>query len=445
MKKGFVLDLNKCVGCQACAVACQIENHRKQRTPWREISTFNIAKHPAIPLFHFSIACNHCEDAPCLRFCPALAYSRHAEFDAVIHNGNRCIGCTYCTWTCPYDAPKFSKTTGVVEKCDFCLSRIEKSMDPACVNLCPTGALQFLEFEPQPQSVTGFTEKGIRPGIKIISLRKNAGPVMSQKLNANEETEFIKRLKTPPSKVDLKKEWVLIVFTLLSAYLFSLAGAPLFREFAVNPLLFAGLGLSGMILSLLHLGKKLRAWRAILNIRKSWLSREIVFFAIFVAAGTVAFLFPGISFLTPISVLFGLAALISIDRAYHVAEKITPIRLHSASVVLTGLLFASLLIENTAAIVIMLLIKAALYSYRKIHYLITGESFSGVMVALRVFTGFLAPAVLLIISRQEFGLLTGFIILAEILDRIEFYHEIKISTPKIQITRDLMNHFSKMN
>lgn len=438
MKKGFVLDLNKCVGCDACVFACQIENHGRQHVAWREISTFNVAKHPAIPLFHFSLACNHCEDAPCLRFCPALAYSRHAVFDTVIHNDNHCIGCTYCTWTCPYDAPKFSKTTGVVEKCDFCLSRLEKELEPACVTLCPTGALQFQEFESQPQNVAGFTDKGIRPGIKIIPLRKNTGPTMSQKLNANEETEFNKRLETPPSKIDLKKEWVLVIFTLLSAFLFSFAAAPLFREFAVNPLLFAGLGLLGMILSSLHLGRKLRAWRVILNVRKSWLSREIVFFALFVAAGTAAFLFAGISFLGPISVFFGLVALFSIDKAYHIAEKTISIRLHSASVVLTGLLLTTLFVENKPAIIILLFIKTALYSYRKIHCITSGENFTGVMAALRFFTGFLVPAVLLFFSLEEFWLITGLIILAEFFDRIEFYRELKILTPKIQIAEDLI-------
>lgn len=437
MKKGFVLDLNKCIGCQACSVACQIENHGRQHVTWREISTFNVARHPSIPLFHFSLACNHCDEAPCLRFCPALAYKRHSEFDTVIHDEGNCIGCTYCTWTCPYDAPKFSQSTGVVEKCDFCLSRLEKGLDPACVNLCPTGALQFQKFERRPQNITGFIEKEIRPGINIIPLRRNAGPLMSQKLNANEETEFNKRLETPPSKIDLKKESVLVIFTLLSAFLFSLAAAPLFRELAVNPLLFAGLGLLGMILSSLHLGRKLSAWRAILNFRRSWLSREIVFFTLFIASGTTAFMFPDIRGIGSFSAFLGLAALIAMDCAYHITEKLTSVRIHSASVLLTGLLFTSLFIENTVAISLLLSIKAVLYSYRKIHYIKSGERFSGAMVALRVMVGFAVPIGLIFIARPEFWLITTVIIFAEILDRIEFYRELKIITPKIQIAEDL--------
>ena len=71
MRKGFIFDLNKCVGCHACVVACQIENGKEQHQPWREISTFNSFQHPEFPVFHYSMACNHCDDAPCLNSCPA--------------------------------------------------------------------------------------------------------------------------------------------------------------------------------------------------------------------------------------------------------------------------------------------------------------------------------------------------------------------------------------
>ncbi|HAN79033.1 MAG TPA: 4Fe-4S ferredoxin, partial [Bacteroidales bacterium] len=79
MQYSFVFDTNKCVGCHACAVACSIENGGKAQINWREIQTYNRIKHPDLPLFHFSLACNHCEEAPCMKACPALAYSRNSE------------------------------------------------------------------------------------------------------------------------------------------------------------------------------------------------------------------------------------------------------------------------------------------------------------------------------------------------------------------------------
>jgi len=110
MNNGFIFDLNKCVGCHACGVACKIENGKEQHHPWREISTFNSFQHPQLPVFHYSMACNHCEDAPCMISCPALAYSKDDNLNTITFNADKCIGCTYCTWACPYDAPKYIRS-----------------------------------------------------------------------------------------------------------------------------------------------------------------------------------------------------------------------------------------------------------------------------------------------------------------------------------------------
>ncbi len=72
----FVHDLNTCVGCHACAIACVNENQLEPGRFWRQIVTFNPARAPLVPTFHLSLACNHCLEAPCLRYCPALAIAR---------------------------------------------------------------------------------------------------------------------------------------------------------------------------------------------------------------------------------------------------------------------------------------------------------------------------------------------------------------------------------
>ena len=111
-QKCFIFDLNRCTGCGACVIACATENMEKQTVNWRDIHTFNETHHPVLPLFNLSMACNHCIDAACKKGCPALAYTKDKETGAVVHHADCCMGCTYCTWACPYDAPRYSGAAG---------------------------------------------------------------------------------------------------------------------------------------------------------------------------------------------------------------------------------------------------------------------------------------------------------------------------------------------
>jgi anaerobic dimethyl sulfoxide reductase subunit B (iron-sulfur subunit) len=97
----FVFDANRCTGCGACRVACTLENRLPPAVSWRRIDTFNARRHPAAPVFHLSIACNHCATAACMQACPALAYRRDRRTEAVLIDSSRCIGCGYCAWACP--------------------------------------------------------------------------------------------------------------------------------------------------------------------------------------------------------------------------------------------------------------------------------------------------------------------------------------------------------
>jgi len=141
MRHAFVFDANRCTGCQACQLACTIENGLQPDRSWRAISTFNERRHPGIALFHLSLACNHCADPACMTACPALAYSVDSSTGAVLLDADACIGCGYCAWACPYDAPRFDHDVGVMTKCTFCNHRLAEGLAPACAALCPTGAL----------------------------------------------------------------------------------------------------------------------------------------------------------------------------------------------------------------------------------------------------------------------------------------------------------------
>ena len=100
-QKAFVFDVNKCTGCAACQIACSIENRVDAGISWRSVHTFNPRHVPGVPSFHHSIACNHCVDPPCMKHCPALAYSKDPSTGAVTINADSCIGCKLCEWHCP--------------------------------------------------------------------------------------------------------------------------------------------------------------------------------------------------------------------------------------------------------------------------------------------------------------------------------------------------------
>jgi Fe-S-cluster-containing dehydrogenase component len=160
-RAGFTLDLDRCVGCGACVIACRIEHGWPDGAPWRRIVPFNLDRVPGGPTWHFSVACHHCEDPACLRACPSGAYERRADGTVLLH-GERCLGCRYCEMACPFGAPVFDERSGIMMKCDFCHERVERGLQPACISACPTGALTRIEKEDEGESppvpVPGFID-----------------------------------------------------------------------------------------------------------------------------------------------------------------------------------------------------------------------------------------------------------------------------------------------
>ncbi|MEZ5084250.1 MAG: 4Fe-4S dicluster domain-containing protein [Bacteroidales bacterium] len=444
MNKGFFFDLNKCVGCHACVVACQIENGKDQSVPWREISTYNSNQHPDLPVFHYSLACNHCEDAPCMFNCPAAAFVKEEGINMISHIADNCIGCKYCTWACPYDAPKFINEKGVVEKCTLCQHRLIENKKPACANLCPTGALDFKAIEIKPhQRLAGFTEKGIGPSINVVELRRKKAPKLHIALSENEKQQFINIQRPIPSKINMTVEWVLVIFTLLVPILIAYFSAGVIGFMQINPWIFITAGCSGLILSSLHLGKKTRAWRAVFNIRNSWLSREVFFYGLFLGMSVAWFIFPHISYFGYAAALAGFAAAWSIDKVYHVVEKNTRLNLHSAGTFLTTLFFVSLLTNNIVFIWIIFILKILLYTYRKIYFKIHHKSVRWWFTISRILIGFILPVFLQFgLQKNQSTLALLFLLMGEILDRLEFYLELKIIEPREQIRKDIIKSLS---
>ncbi len=139
---GFVIEVKRCIDCKACMVACTVENvvppgsHRNwigRIGPTGEFPDLGLKFEPG--------NCMHCENPPCMRVCPTGAtYQR--EDGLVLVDHDKCIGCRYCMQACPYDA-RYLHPEGYVDKCTFCMHRLDHGQPPACVETCIGGSRHF--------------------------------------------------------------------------------------------------------------------------------------------------------------------------------------------------------------------------------------------------------------------------------------------------------------
>lgn len=147
MRMIFDLDMDKCVACGACAIACMDQNDtapEKGETPFRWVG----ALEPGLGDGKFSwlsIACMHCEDAPCIPACPVCCIKKD-ERGLTVYDNTLCIGCHSCAMACPYGAPGYG-ADGKMRKCDGCAVRQKYGYEPACVRVCPTKALLCVSEE----------------------------------------------------------------------------------------------------------------------------------------------------------------------------------------------------------------------------------------------------------------------------------------------------------
>ena len=166
-KLGLVIDLDICVGCHACAVACKEWNDGGEFGPlpdenpygkeplgvwFNRVHTYEVEpkeeNKPAMTV-HFPRSCLHCETPDCVTVCPTGASYKRAEDGIVLVDEDKCIGCKLCSWACPYGAREYSEQRGVMQKCTLCVDRIynesfdEIDRQPACVMACPTRARHF--------------------------------------------------------------------------------------------------------------------------------------------------------------------------------------------------------------------------------------------------------------------------------------------------------------
>lgn len=288
----FEVDLDRCSGCKACVTACHALNGLDDEETWRDVGTLigGTSSNPFVQ--HVTTACHHCLEPACMIACPVDAYVKDSVTGIVKHLDDQCFGCQYCTLACPYDVPKYHPAKGIVRKCDLCSSRLAVGEAPACAQACPHEAIsirvvstrqviedcevgQFLPGAPDPHltlPTTNFKTSRVLP--------RNVLPA-----------DFHQTSPQHP-------HWpliVMLVLTQLSVGAFA-AGRLTTIAFGSNVTSQTGgghaavslaLGLLALGASLLHLGRPQYAFRALIGLRHSWLSREILAFSVFAALATL--------------------------------------------------------------------------------------------------------------------------------------------------------------
>ena len=296
MTYAFYFDSQFCTGCKACQIACKDKNHLPLGVLWRrvyEISGGGWKRQGGawtmdVFAYNLTLACNHCEHPVCAGVCPTRAYSKR-EDGLVLLDASKCLGCQYCAWACPYGAPQYNPEAGNMTKCNFCEDNLEAGLPPACVAACPMRTLDYgqrADLEARPgvlPAVYPMTQTAARDPNILIK------PHRAAERAAQESAEIANWEEVAPRKAQRPGEAPLIAFTLMAqmaigafwavaVILFGLPDHYLGERITFGPMLAAG-SLIAMALtaSLFHLGAPKNAWRVLAHLRKSWLSREILF------------------------------------------------------------------------------------------------------------------------------------------------------------------------
>lgn len=305
---GFYFNADNCIGCHACEAACSEKNENPAHIAYRSVGYLEGGSFPDFQRMNISMACNHCDDPVCLKGCPTKAYTKHAEYGAVLQDPDTCFGCGYCTWVCPYNAPQLDPVKGQVSKCNMCVDRLEVGLKPSCVAACVGNALDFGVVENIPEyreqaevSIPGFPDPKItQPNIRFQQTKKlpdemsrtDTTPIKYRQTESGEYKPTVDR------KLGKAKFWnisrlssrenPLVIFTLLTqmgigafvvAFIASLI-SPSFSMFKASSLYAPFVALTcaciaiGLFMSTIHLGKPLKFYRGFNNLRWSPVSRE---------------------------------------------------------------------------------------------------------------------------------------------------------------------------
>jgi anaerobic dimethyl sulfoxide reductase subunit B (iron-sulfur subunit) len=360
MTYAFYFDASACTGCKACQVACKDRNNLPVGVLWRRVIEVSggewmqsgAAWSSTVFAYNLSMACNHCVHPKCAGVCPTNAY--HVREDGIVLlDTTKCMGCGYCNWACPYAVPQYNQASGLMSKCNFCFEAIDAGQLPACVAACPLRVLDFMEVtEAEPEE----------PGIALWEVPASGHPFP---LPAYSRTQPHMRVNPHPAMLntlekqvanseelrpqEAKSELPLVAFSLLaqlavglfwtsSAFLALVGpGAESLRQIATA--LVGGCLALGMLISFAHLGARRNAWRALSNLHKSWLSREILMMGLF-GAGWLLSALTEAPLLALVTCVLGLGLICSMASIY----RLRSMALWNSWRTLAGFLLSALLL-----------------------------------------------------------------------------------------------------
>ena len=186
MQKTLIVDLDRCMGCHSCEVACKQENDVPLGCYWNKVKQIGPrGKYPDLQMHFLPVMCQQCSRPDCVRVCPTKA-SYIDEENIVLVNKEKCLGCRYCIMACPYEARSFNEEQKVVEKCTLCVHLLAIGEKPACVKNC-VGSARFFGDLDDPDSdaakalkkagsdsVHKMPDVGNHPTVRYIMHRKTA-------------------------------------------------------------------------------------------------------------------------------------------------------------------------------------------------------------------------------------------------------------------------------
>lgn len=302
----FWFDASACSGCKACQVACKDKHDLPVGVRWRRVyevvgggwTRRDGAWLNDVFAYNVSVACNHCERPICMEVCPASAITRRPD-GLVLLDPDRCMGCRYCEWACPYGAPQYDPMRGRMGKCTFCVDELDRGGAPACVTACPQRVLDFgdrVEMEarhgPSPAMYPLPDPTLTRPASSLTPHPLAARAAEGRARVANREEVRVEEGRAMPERslvaFSLLAQAAVGMFCALAGAWWIAGAASWARGWGPHgglqaPLLAVGpLAVVAALVSLLHLGSPRNAWRALANLKTSWLSREILCLAVFV-------------------------------------------------------------------------------------------------------------------------------------------------------------------
>ena len=190
---GMLIDLKRCIGCDACTIACKQEQGTPPNVMFARVFSREYGKFPKTKKFFLPILCNHCEDPPCLKVCPSHAIRKRD--DGIVHvDEEKCCGAQACVSACPYGAIYYPEENShyfeeltelesyyamkkmklpVAMKCNFCAHRVDGGMEPACVVTCPTECRIFGDLD-DPKSKPNVYLTQRQPKVNPVPLRPEA-------------------------------------------------------------------------------------------------------------------------------------------------------------------------------------------------------------------------------------------------------------------------------